>query len=75
MAGDYKNPIAIDTYKNLYKCLDDEFFMVLSIYKWFKTGLLKIALEDISYDIALGVRYLIEYNEYLDKKDLLVGRF
>lgn len=73
MAGDFKNPIAIDTYKNLYKCLDDDFYLILSIYKWFKTGLLKVTLEDLTYDVALGVRYLIEYNQYLEKKEFLIG--
>lgn len=72
MAGDFKNPIAVDTYKNLYKCLDDDFYLILSMYKWFETGLYKIDLNNIPYKVALGLKYLIEYNEIL-KKDYIIG--
>ena len=63
IAGTPKNPIAIDTYENLYKCLDDEFFRFLGIYSWFKTGLLKVEISDLPYKYAIGLKYLIDYNE------------
>lgn len=66
MAGNAKNPIAIDTYENLYKNLDAEFYSILSVYQWHKTGLYKVDIDKIPYSWALSIKYLIEYNEILE---------
>lgn len=71
-AGTVKNPIAIDTYRNLYANLDDEFYRILNIYSWFKTGLVNLKVQDLDYKIALGLKYLIDYNE-IEKRGLLIG--
>ncbi len=63
MAGNAKNPVAIDTYENLYGCLDPEFFAILGVYSWFKSGLLKVEIANIPYGWVLGLKYLIDYNE------------
>lgn len=63
MAGTVENPLAIDTYENLYKNLDDEFFNILGLFSWFKSGLLQLDVSDIPYKYALGLKYLIDYNE------------
>lgn len=63
MAGTAQNPIAIDCYRNLYMCLDSDFFAILGIYSWFKSGLLNVNIENIPFGYALGLKYLIDYNE------------
>lgn len=63
MAGNAKHPVAIGTYEELYKALDDEFFKILSIFSWWKTGIAKIDISDLPYKIAVGLKYLIDYNE------------
>lgn len=62
-AGTPENPIALDTYENLYKCLDDEFYSILSVYSWFKSGLYRVNIKDLPYKWAVGLKYLIDYNE------------
>ena len=66
-AGTPENPIALDTYENLYKNLDDEFYRILAIYSWHKSGLYKVDIDKIPYSMALGLKYLIEYNEVVEK--------
>lgn len=68
MAGDAKNPIEIDTYENLYKSLDAEFYSILDLYRWIKTGLYTPNINEIPYSWALSIRYLIEYNDYLERQ-------
>ena len=63
MAGTVENPLAIDTYEKLYKNLDDEFFTILAIYSWHKSGLLSVDIADIPYKYAVSLKYLIDYNE------------
>ena len=63
IAGSAQNPIAIDSYRNLYKCLDSDFFAILGIYSWFKSGLMQIDIENIPFGYAMGLKYLIDYNE------------
>lgn len=67
MAGTPENPIAIDTYYNLYRCLDSEFYTIYNIYKWHKCGLYRINIDEIPYKWALSIKYLIEYNEILER--------
>ena len=62
-AGTVDNPIALDTYENLYKNLDDEFYRILGLYSWHKSGLFKVDIDKIPYPIVLGLKYLIDYNE------------
>ena len=62
-AGTPENPIALDTYENLYKNLDDEFYRILALYSWYKSGLYKIDIDTIPYSMVLGLKYLIDYNE------------
>lgn len=62
-AGSPENPIAIDTYENLYKNLDDEFYRILAMYSWHKSGLYKVDIDKIPYSMVLGLKYLIDYNE------------
>ena len=71
-AGTVKNPIAIDTYKNLYSCLDKEFYMILSMFSWYNSGLIKINAEKLPYNIALGLKYLIDMEE-IEKRSRLIG--
>lgn len=68
LAGNAENPIAFDTYENLYKCLDSEFFTILGIYKWFKSGLYQVNIDEIPYGWALSLKYLIEYNNIVERK-------
>ena len=63
IAGTPQNPVAIDTYENLYKCIDDEFYRILGIYSWFKSGIVHIDVSDLPYNLAVGLKYLIDYNE------------
>ena len=65
-AGTADNPIAYDTYENLYKCLDTEFYSILDIYMWQKSKLYKVDIDKIPYSWALSLKYLIEYNEFLE---------
>lgn len=67
IAGTAENPIAYDTYENIYKCLDAEFYSILDIYMWHKSGLYKVNIDNIPYKWSLSVKYLIEYNEILEK--------
>lgn len=62
-AGTPENPIALDTYENLYKNLDDEFYRILSMYSWHKSGLYKVDIDKIPYSMVLGLKYLIDFNE------------
>lgn len=62
-AGTTENPIALDTYENLYKNLDDEFYRILAMYSWHKSGLCKLDIDKIPYPMVLGLKYLIDYNE------------
>lgn len=62
-AGTPENPIALDTYENLYKNLDDEFYRILAMYSWHKSGLYKVDIDKIPYSMVLGLKYLIDYNE------------
>lgn len=71
-AGTVKNPIAIDTYKNLYACLDAEFYKILSIFSWHKSGLIRVNAEKLPYKITLGLKYLIDIDE-IDKRSSLIG--
>ena len=71
-AGTVKNPIAIDTYKNLYACIDNEFYLIISMYSWFKSGLISINAEQLPYKIALGLKYLIDIDE-IEKRSSLIG--
>lgn len=68
LAGNANYPVAFDTYENLYKCLDSEFYTILGIYKWFKSGLYQVNIDEIPYKWAVGLKYLIEYNEILERK-------
>lgn len=63
MAGNAKHPVAIGTYESLYKSLDEEFFRILSIFSWWKTGIVKLDVSDLPYTMAVGLKYLIDYNE------------
>lgn len=71
-AGNVKNPIAIDTYKNLYSNLDEEFYLILSIFSWYKTKLINLNVEKLPYTIALGLKYLIDLDE-IEKRTSLIG--
>lgn len=71
-AGNVKNPIAIDTYKNLYLNLDEEFYLILSIFSWYKTKLINLNVEKLPYKIALGLKYLIDLDE-IEKRTSLIG--
>lgn len=71
-AGNVKNPIAIDTYKNLYSNLDEEFYLILSIFSWYKTKLINLNVEKLPYKIALGLKYLIDLDE-IEKRTSLIG--
>lgn len=62
-AGTPENPIAIDTYENLYRNLDDEFYRILAMYSWHKSGLYRADISKVPYGWALGLKYLIDYNE------------
>ena len=62
IAGTPEKPIAIDTYENLYKCLDSDFYTILSIYSWFKSGLYQVNINDLPYCYAVGLKYLIDIN-------------
>lgn len=62
-AGTPENPIALDTYENLYKNLDEEFYRILAMYSWQKSGLYKVDIDKIPYSMVLGLKYLIDYNE------------
>ena len=56
--GDVKNPIAVGKKRDLWENLDDEFFQILELWRWFRAGLLNI--NSLPYPIALGIRYLVE---------------
>lgn len=71
-AGNVKNPIAIDTYKNLYSNLDEEFYLILSMFSWYKTKLINLNVEKLPYKIALGLKYLIDLDE-IEKRTSLIG--
>lgn len=71
-AGNVKNPIAIDTYKNLYLNLDEEFYLILSMFSWYKTKLINLNVEKLPYKIALGLKYLIDLDE-IEKRTSLIG--
>lgn len=36
---------------------------ILSLFSWHKSGLLKVDVSDLPYNIAVGLKYLIDYNE------------
>lgn len=71
-AGNVKNPIAIDTYKNLYSNLDEEFYLILSMFSWYKSGLISLNVEKLPYKIALGLKYLVDLEE-VEKRSFLIG--
>lgn len=60
---DFKNAIAIGTKEEIYSNLDNEFYTILEFWRWFKTGLMPLTLNDIPYWQAVGIRYLIEVND------------
>lgn len=66
--GDFKAPIAFGTYKELYSNLDEDFYKILSIFKWHKTGLISVNIDDLTYAQAVAVKYLIEYNDSLKQR-------
>lgn len=71
-AGNVKNPIAIDTYKNLYSNLDKEFYLILSMFSWYKSKLINLNIEKLPYKIALGLKYLVDLEE-VEKRSFLIG--
>ena len=56
--GDVKNPIAIGKKKDLWANLDEEFYSILELWRWFRAGLLNI--NSLPYPTAVGIRYLVE---------------
>lgn len=36
---------------------------ILSLYSWHKSGLITVKATDLPYKFALGLKYLIDYNE------------
>ena len=60
--GDVKNPLAIGKKGELWKNLDSEYFQIYELYRWIKSGLLDLKLQDLDAKTAIGIRYLIEAN-------------
>ena len=60
---DFKNPIAIGTKEEIYSNLDNDFFLIVELWRWFRTGLMPLKLDNIPYWVAVGIRYLIEVND------------
>lgn len=58
--GDFKNPIAVGTYRDIYSNLDEEFYQILELWRLFRAGLIDLDISEISYKISLSLRYLIE---------------
>ena len=56
--GDVKNPIAVGKKRDLWANLDDEFFQIFELWRWFRAGLINI--NNLPFPIALGIRYLVE---------------
>lgn len=56
--GDVKKPIAIGKKKDLWANLDEEFFQILELWRWVRAGLINI--NHLPYEIAIGIRYLVE---------------
>lgn len=56
--GDVKKPIAVGKKRDLWANLDDEFYSILDLWRWFRAGLINI--NNLPYPIALGIRYLVE---------------
>lgn len=56
--GDVKNPIAVGKKRDLWANLDEEFYSILELWRWFRAGLINI--NNLPYPIALGIRYFVE---------------
>lgn len=56
--GDVKNPIAVGKKRDLWANLDEEFYSILELWRWHRAGLIDINL--LPYEIAIGIRYLVE---------------
>ena len=56
--GDVKNPIAIGKKKDLWANLDEEFYRIHELWRWHRAGLIDI--NHLPYEIAIGIRYLVE---------------
>ncbi|PNX49892.1 MAG: hypothetical protein BV457_00195 [Thermoplasmata archaeon M9B1D] len=62
--GDVKNPVAIGKKKDLWKNLDNEFYEVFEIWRWFRIGMLKLNIQDLPCNIAIGIRTLCELTNF-----------
>lgn len=56
--GDVKNPVAVGKKRDLWANLDDEFSQILDLWRWHRAGLINI--NNLPYDKAIGIRYLVE---------------
>lgn len=71
---DFQNAIAIGTKEEIYANLDNDFFLILELWRWFKTGLMKLTLDDIPYWQAIGIRYLVEKDKSEPTPVILLNR-
>lgn len=57
---DFKNAIAMGTKEEIYSNLDNDFYLIIELWRWQQTGLMHLTLNDLPYWQAVGIRYLIE---------------
>ena len=61
--GDVNNPLAIGKKGEIMKLLDADFFALLELYRWFKSGMLNVDMRTDAAYVTMGIRAFSEVDK------------
>lgn len=61
--GNIKSPLVVIKRKDIQSYIDDDYWELWDLYRWYKSGLFKVDMSDYPINVLRGIRLLTEINK------------